>query len=456
MRAPLPASPEALFRFTVVSAVLSRIARKTRQADAVQEVASEIHLDLDGTARRTRVRTIYRWLRAWRAGGLAGLEPAGRPSGPASLVLSRALLAFLADQKKLDPQASLPEIVKRARLQGIVEPDEPIDRSTVWRAARRLGIGTRRRKEPHDGDTRRFAYEHRMQMVLSDGKHFRAGATRAKRVALFFLDDASRFGLDVAVDTAESASFFLRGLYGMVRQHGLFDTIYLDGGPGFIADDTAAVVDQLGALLVIGTSGYAPGHGAIEALNKTAKHAVLRSLDRKPDVDPDCGALELRLRHWLREIYNHERHESLGGRTPWQRWSADERELRLPDDDADVRRRFVVRETRRVTNDHTIPVDGVDLEVPKGHAGEIIDIFRHVLDEARVEMVHAGRSVRLHPVDLYRNAVDGRGHRPEPQETDGEPPPSAADLAFRRDLGPVVGPDGGLCREPESDSEEVL
>jgi transposase InsO family protein len=444
MRTPLPASPEALFRFTVISAVLTRIGQKMRQGRAVAEVAAGPHLDLDGSVRPTTVRTVYRWLNAWRAGGIAALEPAGRPAGPVSEVLSLGLLDFLVDEKKLDPCASLPELVKRARERGIVEQSEAIDRTTVWRAARRLGIETKRRKQPHDGDTRRFAYEHRMQMVLSDGKHFRAGVTRAKRVALFFLDDATRFGLDVVVGTSEDAPLFHRGLYGMTRQHGLFDAVFLDGGPGFIADDTAEIVLQLGALLVIGTAGYAPGHGKIEALNKTAKHAALRTLDGSPDVDPDCRALELRLRHWLREVYNHEPHESLDQQTPWQRWSADDRALRLPEDDTDLRGRFVVRESRRVTNDHTIPVDGVTLEVPKGHAGQTIEIFRHVLDAGRVEMVHADRRVRLYPVDLHRNAVAVRGHRVEPQEIEGPLPPSAADLAFRRDLGSIVDPDGGF------------
>ncbi|HYC99642.1 MAG TPA: hypothetical protein VEB22_00315, partial [Phycisphaerales bacterium] len=95
----------------------------------------------------------------------------------------------------------------------------------------------------HGGDTRSFEYPHRMQMLLCDGKHFRAGKTRAKRVALFFLDGASRLGLHVVVWTAEDAPFFLRGLYETIRRYGLFDIAYLrlstpdphrtpDTGPG--------------------------------------------------------------------------------------------------------------------------------------------------------------------------------------------------------------------------------
>ena len=43
--------------------------------------------------------------------------------------------------------------------------------------------------------------------MLADGKHFRAGAARLRRVALFF-DDATRYGLQVLVGTAESSELF--------------------------------------------------------------------------------------------------------------------------------------------------------------------------------------------------------------------------------------------------------
>lgn len=105
--------------------------------------------------------------------------------------------------------------------------------------------------------------------------------------------------------TTECAPLFLRGLYGTIRRHGLFDTVYLDQGPGFIAIDTADVIQRLGPMLVLGSVGYPAGRGKIEKLNQTALAAVLRTLDGNEEVDSDCGALELRLGHWLREVYNH-------------------------------------------------------------------------------------------------------------------------------------------------------
>lgn len=444
MAPKMTASPEALFRFLIVSAVLARRLGGLSQRGAVAAVADQPFPTLEGgAARSASTRSIYRWISAFSAGGVAALEPMERPADLASAVLSAEFLAFVTSEKSRDARASVPELVKRARLRGVVAPDERVDRVTVWRAVRRMGVTTKRSRKPHDGDSRRFEYPNRMQMLLCDGKHFRAGSTRAKRVALFLLDDATRLGLHVVVGTAESEALFLRGLYEMVRKNGLFDLTFLDHGPGFIARGTAKVIKNLGALLVLGTVGYPPGRGKIERFNQTAENAILRSLDGQADVDPDCGALEVRLGHWLREIYNHEKHESLG-MTPRERWDRDDRSLRFPDDAAALRRRFVVFETRRVTKDHTVSVDSIDLEVPKGYAGQTIELHFQLLDGA-VAMPHDGRLLTLHPVDTHKNAVSGRARTAAPDTEPTAPlPPSAATLSFRRDLEPIVGPDGGF------------
>jgi len=435
----------ALFRFMVVSQVLSRVRSGQKQVHAVKAVAAEGHLTLDGKHRLVGKRTIYSWLAAFGKGGIEGLEPAGRPRCESSEVLSERFLVFLKEQKEVDPRAGIPELIRRAKLLGVIEPGERIHRSTVWRAARRMGLPTRRQKILKGDDMRRFAYAHRQQMLLCDGKHFRAGVKRAKRVALFFLDDASRYGLHVVVGTSENAALFLRGLYETVRKHGLMDAVFLDNGPGFIALDTIAAVAKLGALWITGTAGYPEGHGKIEKFNQTALKDVLQYLPDRPEVDADCGALELRLQHWLREVYDNRPHESLGKDTsPRQRWEADTRPLRFPESDDELRRRFVIHEDRLVSKDNVVSLDGVAYEVPRGHSGDTVELHRHLLCES-IAMVHDGRLVELAPADLEANASSGRA-RPgqEPEKRDGHRPPSAAELAFRQDMEPVVGPDGGF------------
>jgi hypothetical protein len=287
-----------------------------------------------------------------------------------------------------------------------------------------------------------------MQMVLCDGKKFRAGAGRVWRVALFFLDDCTRTGLHVVVGTQETTELLLRGLFGLLRRRGRMDALYLDKGPGFRSRDTAAVLGHLEVPLILGKERYPEGHGKIERFHQTAIRKVLRSLTAA-DVDPDCGALELRLSHYLGR-YNDRPHESLDGDTPRMRWDADPRPLRFPEDEATLRSRFVVTEERRVSNDHVIQFDGVDYEAPRGLARQRVRVHRRLLDGAddvapqHLSVLHDGRLVRLHPVDLAANARANRGtSRSEPLD-EVAPVKTAATLAFERDYGSLVGPDGGF------------
>jgi len=451
-KAPLPLSAEALFRHGVVSLVLGRVLGGERPGDVIGDVVRRSRRGADGCPRSMSRRTIYRWLQAFASGGVAALEPAPRAKTVTSEVLSEPFVEFLRTEKGEDARASVPEIIHRAREEGVLAEDERVDRVSVWRACQRMGLPLGQRSTKKDRDSRRFAYPHRMMMMLCDGKYFRAGIGRVRRIALFYIDDATRYVMAVVVGTdGESTELFLRGLYQLLRSVGFVDVLFLDNGPGFISDDTRAVVAALGMHLVLGTAGYPEGHGKIEKFHQTAWAGVLRGLCR-PEIDPSPRALELRLRHFLFEQYNRRPHESLDGQTPQERWDADTRKLRLPESDAVLREKFIVTETRKVSLDHVVSLGGVDYEVPRGHGGTRLPVHRHVL-EATLSVLHQGRLVRLHPVDLAANASARRGKPSADHDEEQAPAPrTAAMRAFDRTFGPVVSPDGGFL-EPVRDDD---
>lgn len=110
------ASVVALFRYAVVSEVLVGVLRGQVRREAVRQVAGRVHLGPDGRPREVGVRSIYRWLAAFQASGLAGLEPVARSRSSSSDVLEPALLTFLADEKEADGRASIPECQGAPRL----------------------------------------------------------------------------------------------------------------------------------------------------------------------------------------------------------------------------------------------------------------------------------------------------------------------------------------------------
>jgi len=453
-------SKEALFRYQIVSQVLTRMLRGERQAEAVRAAAELArHFAPAGSERSVSRRSIYRWLSAYRERGVEGLETATLGKSPESAqpskALSASLLKFMREEKTKDVRVSGPELTRRAREHGHLGRTERCCRTTVYRTLRRLGVCVVRRKKGKERDAHRFAYPHRMDMVLCDGKHFRAGAKRARRVVLFFLDDSTRLGLHAVVGTSENALVFLRGLYELVLKHGLFDIIYLDKGPGFIADDTIAVVGNLDRLLIHGETAYPEGHGKVERFNQTALKDVLRGFDRRPDMDPEPRALELRIQHYLENHYNPRGHESLQGKSPYECFLADEKPLRFPENCEALTRKFEVSEKRRVSPDNVVKIDSTAYEMPRGYDGTKVVLRRRVIDGGKIFFLHQGRFIELHPVDLEANARSRRakGQKVEDEEVLHPLPPSAADLSFERDFGPVVSADGDCpdC-DPLSDS----
>ena len=447
-------SARMLLRYQVVSAVKALTSGGRKRSAAITEVAGQSFPDSTGTEHHVSRRSILRWVDAFDAMGFDGLRDAVRKPCESSLVVKPDLLAYLKDRKENDPAASIPELLRRARLEGILHPSETVNRTTVWRALKRMDVSTRRVRQAEAQDTRRFAYGQRMQMVLVDFKHFRAGPTRARRLAIYFLDDATRYGLGVLVGTdGEKAIYCLLGLLEVLRRYGLMVTVYMDHGPAFISDDVKAVLRKLGIFYIHGRSRYPEGHGKIERFNQSVKARLLRTLDRADWVNPDPTALTILLRHDLFEVYNHLPHESLAQDTPHQRWTGSSQPLRPVDGEEKLTEAFLVAEQRTVSKDHCISYQGQIYEVPTGLAGRRIKMLRALLENDALYLDHKSARIRLHPVDPAFNARDRRvsGSRSAPEPA-GSPEKSASALSFTHEYGSILDSTGGFPDEEGADS----
>lgn len=144
--------------------------------------------------------------------------------------------------------------------------------------------------------------------------------------------------------------------------------------------------------------------------------------------------------------------------TPWERFAADSRVLQLPDNDAELRRRFVVRFERTMSNHHVVKIDGLQYEMPLGYSDRTVLVYHRLL-EGSYAVVHDGKLVEIKPADLVANARGRRAGRllkssDDEAKSEGPLPPSAADLAFAKDFRPAVALDGGCpARDPDPEDE---
>ena len=432
-----PDEDVALLRYLVVTQVCAAVVAGTGKTAAIKEVSSRPQLGLRGRLLRIGERTLWRWLAAWEEAGVAGLAQAARE--PQASSLPAAFLELLVELKQSSPETSLPEVIRIARASGVIAENEPIDRTTVWRQCKRHGLPTRRRNAAKKDRQRPWRFPNRMLCVLADGKHFRVGAKRLKRVVVFFLDNATRFILAAVVGTSESAALALRGLRKVIRRWGLLSCLYVDHG--FEYRDLMRACATLRIALILGAKAYPEGHGALERFNRTANEQLLYGWLGNPAIDPELAALERRVEHWAFEQYNHTPHEALDHDTPAQRFHADLRALVIPSSEAAVDKAFVTSFNRRVTNHNCVSIDSVLWEIPIGHRGEKIDIFRNMIT-GTLAVQHKGERVQIQPADLINNAYQRDDSAPARQPGQPGPRPTAADIAWDRDHPPLPDDDG--------------
>ncbi len=78
---------EALFRYQVISQVLSQVAAGKVLSKAVKNAAGMEHICPEGKERKISKRSIYRWLNAFRQHGFEALLPKARKQAEDSMVL---------------------------------------------------------------------------------------------------------------------------------------------------------------------------------------------------------------------------------------------------------------------------------------------------------------------------------------------------------------------------------
>jgi hypothetical protein len=141
--------------------------------------------------------------------------------------------------------------------------------------------------------------------------------------------------------------------------------------------------------------------------------------------------------------------------SPFDRFSRDERTLSYLTQEA-LREAFVLFRDRTVSRDRIVSIDSVAYELPRemgpsGRGGTKVRILHRLLEKTYHVLAPEGRLVRLQPVDLVANARAPRGHTEEEEEPLSVPVPTAADLAFERDVGCVLDEDGGVIEPPDDE-----
>jgi transposase InsO family protein len=420
----------SLFRFGIISSLVSRKGMSRGEQEARIRQIVEATWELPGSTRSSIARsTVLRWLSLYQRSGeqLESLEPQPRRDRNASRALDLELQASLIALRKENLSISLPVFVKIARARGIVDPDRPPSKDSLYRLFKREGIEKDTRLPE---DRRRFETELSNDLWQSDCMHGPRITHEGKlhKVYLFaVIDDHSRLITNARFYLAESLECYRDCLIGAFEKRGLPRRLYVDNGSAFRSNALKYACARLGVALIHSRPYIPQGRGKIERFFLTVRKQFIPLL---PD-ELTLERLNELLIQWISDDY-HARAHSSTGQTPLERYLSQVHLIRSAP--KDLRDYFRIPVRRKVDKDRTVTLDGRLYEAPVGLMGKTVTLLYHTEDPQRVEIWHDEQSAGfLVPLDQAINSRIRRDkslmpeleHRPSPEQAPESPPPAS-------------------------------
>ena len=388
--------------------------------------AGQPRTDPQGRARAVSVRTLARWLAAYRGGGFLALCPKRRKDQGALRAIPSEVFAraqALRREKTARPTKTIIDILVREKT---VAPKE-VARSTLDRHLAARGLSRHTLRSLGQKTFRRIATTAPFELVVADfhhGPYVRTADGSLRRALLgAHIDHFSRVLPEARYFLHEDYAALRFGFRRLVTAFGLPQTYYVDNGPSFQATRFHAACAALGIRLVHSTPYQSECRGVVERFNRTVKEQFeteVRGREEPLTLDELNASFEA----WLAERYHRDVHSETGEspRDRFQRTAV----LTPAPDLAAVDELLRLRERRRVHKKwSTVEVLATRYLVDPSLRGRKVDVLYDPFAPEYVLVVLDGRVVQ-------RAFPQQPGAMP-PQTTPPAPPGPATDyLALLR------------------------
>lgn len=246
----------AAARYALIAPVVSRQTPMApgELAQWLRETAARQY-ELPGSRRQTvSVRTLERYLQAYRAGGWEALKPRPKDAKGRSK-LDAAVLQQAIRLRMERPARSVEQLIFLLVEGGLAAPGQ-VAPSTLARHLRRAGASRGQVMDASPSGTfRRFEASDILELLQSDFKHFvylpdpKQPKKKRKTILLAILDDYSRYVLHAQIYWDEQLPRLEDSLKKAILKHGIPETFYCDNGSAFSAHHLARICGRLGIRL---------------------------------------------------------------------------------------------------------------------------------------------------------------------------------------------------------------
>jgi transposase InsO family protein len=337
-------------------------------------------------------RSISRYHQSYLDEGFAGLKPQHSykrkdTNLPENFpeVLEQAIIL-----RRECPTRSVIDIIRILEMEDLVKPGS-IHRSTLQRHLQSAGFGAKQiRMYTKKGvASRRFAKEHRMQLLQGDikyGPYLPIGKDGAlKQVYLSaFIDDATRYIVSARFYDNQKTDIIEDTLRSAIMTYGKPDKIFVDNGKQYRSDWLKKACNRLGIRLSFSKPYHPEGKGKIEYFNQRIDRFLSEVALNKPNTLQELNeALAL----WITEYYHKNPHSSLEGLSPGTVFSNDKRRLKFVEA-SELKDAFLHTESRQVDKTGCISFGGKKYDVGMRLIGRKVEVYYDPTWTDEVEIHH--------------------------------------------------------------------
>lgn len=383
----------AIFRYGVIAPLVTREIGRGEQARLLREAASR-HYEIPYSQKHTiGVRTLERWLSAYREQGLDGLKPDPRADVGSPRRVPRELLEKAVLLKREVPERSVRQVISILELAGEAPPGL-LKRSTL---GRHLAREVPRHAARKPVSFRRFEAPHRNAIWQGDCQHTLylpdPGDPTKKRQAylIAFMDDHSRLITHAEFYFEENRPKLEDCLKKAILRYGVPEKLYVDNASIHSPVHLGRICAELGIHLIHSRPYTPQGRGKIERFFlfvdrsfKPEAYALIKAgkLTTLAQLNEFFWA-------WLELGYHQKKHGSTK-QLPRTRFAQDEHPLRRVDPDF-LREVFLWQEDRQVDKTGCIPLLGNVYEVDTSLARKKVIIRYDPYDLGRVQVFYEGQ-----------------------------------------------------------------
>jgi len=394
----------ATFRFGVIGDFVTGVKLSYGEKEKLIREKTCRSYQIPYTDRTTISRTtILEWILAYKDAGfkLNGLYPKTRKDKGNYRRLDSSVRFAIKNYKELQPDLTVPMIIKKLQQQKIIAIDEYINLTSVYRFLKQERVSSINSKAV---DRLRFEAEYPNQIWQSDvmhGPQVNVDGISRKAYLCAIIDDHSRMITHAEFYPSESIENLKDCLQNAVKKRGLPQKFYVDNGSCYSAINLQQITALLGISLIHARPYTPQGKGKIERWFRNIRNNFLPLQLGVKSLSDLNEALNI----WVDE-YNSNVHSSTG-MTPNARYRANLECVRpAPTQLSDYFRNI---EFRRVRKDRTFQLRGIIYEAPSSLIDKKIEARYHKNATGKVEIFFNNQSFGFaEVVDVHVNARIGR------------------------------------------------